>query len=215
MDVTCQSCQARFNVPDEKIPAGKSITAACPKCKNKITIGSKATAAEAAPSPAPQSEADGYDAFEKPFDFVEEDALTALICEPDPAIREKLSQAFALMEYRVTPGGDTRNALKKMRYHNYNVIVVNELFDTSSADANGVLLFLERLPMSVRRNIFVCLLSSRYRTMDQMMAFNQSVNMIINLKNINEFGKILSTGITDNNIFYRVFKETQKSIRGL
>lgn len=215
MDVTCQSCQAKFNVPDEKIPAGKSITAACPKCKNKITIGHKAAAGEAAPSPPAASEGESYDAFEKPFDFVEEDALTALICEPDPAIREKINQAFTLMEYRVTPGGDTRNALKKMRYHNYNVIVVNELFDTSSPDANGVLLFLERLPMSVRRNIFVCLLSNRFRTMDQMMAFNKSVNMIINLKNVNDFGKILSTGITDNDIFYRVYKETQKNIRGL
>ena len=41
MEVVCESCQARFNVPDDKIPAGKSIRAACPKCKNKLTIPAK------------------------------------------------------------------------------------------------------------------------------------------------------------------------------
>ena len=88
------------------------------------------------------------------------------------------------------------------------------MVDTSSADTNGVLLFLERLPMTTRREIFVCLISSRYRTMDHMMALNKSVNLIINAKNINDFGKILSTAITENDIFYRSYKETAKHLRG-
>jgi predicted Zn finger-like uncharacterized protein len=213
MEVVCESCQARFNVPDDKIPAGKSIRAACPKCKSKITIPARdGAAAPAEEGGKPSSER--YDAAEKPFDFIEEDALTALICEPDPANREKVSSVLELMEYHLTTVSNTREALKKMRYHNYNVVVVNEMFDTSSADTNGVLLFLERLPMATRREIFVCLISSRYRTMDHMLALNKSVNIIINVKNINDFGKILSTAITENDIFYRAYKETAKHLRG-
>ena len=213
MEVVCESCQARFNVPDNKIPAGKSIRAACPKCKNKITIPAK----DAADSPAPAGKSAGeeaYDAAEKPFDFIEEDALTALICEPDPAIRDKVSSVLELMEYHLTTVSSTREALKKMRYHNYNVVVVNESFDTSTPETNGVLLFLERLPMTTRRELFVCLITSRYRTMDHMLALNKSVNMILNVKNINDFGKILSTAITENDIFYRAYKETAKRARG-
>ncbi len=213
MEVVCESCQARFNVPDDKIPAGKSIRAACPKCKNKITIPTKDDAA----SPAPAGEGTGeeaYDAAEKPFDFIEEDALTALICEPDPGIRDKVASVLELMEYHLTTVSSTREALKKMRYHNYNVVVVNESFDTSTPETNGVLLFLERLPMTTRRELFVCLITSRYRTMDHMLALNKSVNMILNVKNINDFGKILSTAITENDIFYRAYKETAKLARG-
>lgn len=213
MEVVCESCQARFNVPDDKIPAGKSIRAACPKCKNKITIPAK----DAAAPPAPAGNGEGqeaYDAAEKPFDFIEEDALTALICEPDPAIRDKVASVLELMEYHLTTVSSTREALKKMRYHNYNVVVVNESFDTSTPEANGVLLFLERLPMTTRRDLFVCLITSRYRTMDHMLALNKSVNMILNVKNINDFGKILSTAITENDIFYRAYKETAKLARG-
>ena len=213
MEVSCESCQARFNIPDEKLPAGKSVSAACPKCKQKIKIEAPSPYDERT-SPAPSDESDAYDAAEKPFDFVEEDALTALVCEDDPAVREKIKNTLVMMEYNVSVAGSTREALKRMRYHNYELIVVDEMFDTSSAEANGVLVFLERLPMSVRRNIFVCLTGARYRTMDHMMAFNKSVNMIINTKNIDEFGKILSTGLTDNDMFYRIYRDTLKSIQG-
>ena len=213
MEVVCESCQARFNVPDDKIPAGKSIRAACPKCKSKITIAAQEKAGAPA-SDEDKAGAERYDASEKPFDFIEEDALTALICEPDPAVREKTSSVLELLEYHITTVSNTREALKKMRYHNYNVIVVNESFDTTNPDTNGVLLFIERLPMSTRRTIFVCLISNRYRTMDHMLALNKSVNMIINMKNINEFGKILSSAITDNDIFYRIYRESAKLLRG-
>jgi len=213
MEVVCESCQARFNVPDDKIPAGKSIRAACPKCKNKITIPAKDAGAPPAPAGKGTGE-EAYDAAEKPFDFIEEDALTALICEPDPAIRDKVASVLELMEYHLTTVSSTREALKKMRYHNYNVVVVNESFDTSTPETNGVLLFLERLPMATRRELFVCLITSRYRTMDHMLALNKSVNMILNAKNINDFGKILSTAITENDIFYRAYKETAKRTRG-
>jgi predicted Zn finger-like uncharacterized protein len=213
MEVVCESCQARFNVPDDKIPAGKSIRAACPKCKNKITIAPQPADASSAQTDD-KAAADRYDAAEKPFDFIEEDALTALICEPDPAVREKISSVLELMEYHLTSVSNTREALKKMRYHNYNVVVVNESFDTTNPETNGVLLFLERLPMSTRRAIFVCLISGRFRTMDHMLALNKSVNMIINMKNLNDFGKILSAALTDNDIFYRVYKESAKLLRG-
>ena len=213
MEVSCESCQARFNIPDAKLPVGKSVSAACPKCKQKIKIEAPSPYGDQ-PSSGPVEENDAYDAAEKPFDFVEEDALTALVCEDDPAVREKIKSTLALMEYNVSVAGSTREALKRMRYHNYELIVVNEAFDASSVETNGVLVFLERLPMSVRRNIFVCLSSARYRTMDHMMAFNKSVNMIINTKNIDEFGKVLSTGITDNDLFYRIYRDTLKDLQG-
>jgi hypothetical protein len=60
--------------------------------------------------------------------------------------------------------------------------------------------------------MFVTLISSRFRTMDNMMALNKSVNLIVNIKNIEDIGKILSRGITDNEYFYRIFKQTLKEV---
>jgi DNA-binding response OmpR family regulator len=119
-------------------------------------------------------------------------------------------EALELMEYQITEAESTRDALKRMRYHNYDLFVVNENFDTDNPESNGILLYLERLSMGVRRNMFIALVSNRFRTMDNMMALNKSANLIINIKNIEDIGKILSRGITDNEYFYRIFKAALK-----
>lgn len=218
MDIVCEHCQSKFKVPDEKIPAGKVVSVPCPKCKHKITVSASPKADASAPGPetggaaATDTAEDTYDASEKPFDFVEEEGKTALVCEPDAAVKKTLISALTNMEYHITDVKDTRDAVTKMRYHVYDIILVNESFDTDDPDRNNVLSYLERLSMSVRRNIFVVLLSHRYRTMDNMMAFNRSVNMVLNLKNISNIEKILTGSATDNDFFYRVYRDTLKKL---
>lgn len=208
MDIICNNCQSKFKISDEKIPAGKRTTVACPKCKGYITLKPQKGSAGGRATRSSNS----YDATEKPFDFIEEEGLTALVCESSPMVRKTIIQALDLLEYQITEAESTRDALKRMRYHNYDLFVVNEHFDTDNPESNGILLYLERLSMNVRRFMFVALISSRFRTMDNMLALNKSVNLIINIKNIDDIGKILSRGITDNEYFYRIFKGTLKEL---
>lgn len=148
-----------------------------------------------------------YDSSEKPFDFVEEDYETALICEADPGIREKIKIALELMEYSITLAENTRDALKNMRYHTYDLIVLNERFDTSNPDINGILIYLNRLVMAERRKITLFLLTDRYPTMDTMEAFHRSANIIVNVKDIDKIDTILQKGLNDTAVFYKIFKE--------
>ena len=208
MEVICTSCQSKFKISNDKIPANRRTTVACPKCKGYITLkpqkgsaGGRATGSMS-----------GYNAAEKPFDFIEEEGLTALVCETNSMIRKTMINALEVMDYQITEAENARDALKRMRYHNYDLFVINENFDTDNPESNSILLFLERLNMSVRRDMFVAMVSNRFRTMDNMMALNKSVNLIINIKNIEDIGKILSRGITDNEYFYRVYKETLKEV---
>ena len=212
MNIICENCQSKFKIPDEKIPAGKRTTVACPKCKGKISLGDKMGAAAPKVNFGGANSNGSYDASEKPFDFIEEEGLTALVCESSPLVQTTITEALELMEYQITKAESTRDALKRMRYHNYDLFVVNENFDTDNPESNGILLYLERLNMLVRRNMFIALVSDRFRTMDNMMALNKSVNLIINIKNVEDIGKILSRGITDNEFFYRVFKGTLKEV---
>lgn len=212
MNIICENCQSKFKIPDEKIPAGKRTTVPCPKCKSKISLGGRIGAAARKVSFVDTNSNSSYDANEKPFDFIEEEGLTALVCESNPLVQNTIIKALELMEYQITKAESTRDALKRMRYHNYDLFVVNENFDTDNPESNGILLYLERLNMTVRRNMFIALVSDRFRTMDNMMALNKSVNLIINIKNIEDIGKILSRGITDNEFFYRVLKGTLKEV---
>ncbi len=209
MEITCENCQSRFKLPDEKVPAGKATRLSCPKCKGQITV-----AAPSGPGNLLKNglEETGYDASEKPFDFIEEEGNTALACESDPAMLKKIVDTLNLLEYHVTVSESGRDALKKMRYHQYDLVVINEAFHCTGPDTNMVLLYLERLNMSARRDIYVTMISSQYRTMDQMMAFRHSVNLIVNSKNIDDIGKIIQRGLTDHEFFYRVFKDTLKEV---
>ena len=212
MNIICENCQSKFKIPDEKIPAGRKASIACPKCKGKISLNGKMGAAGTKVNFVDANSNGSYDASEKPVDFIEEEGLTALVCESNPLVQTTIAEALELMEYQITRAENTRDALKRMRYHNYDLFVVNENFDTDNPESNGILLYLERLNMLVRRNMFIALVSDRFRTMDNMMALNKSVNLIINIKNVEDIGKILSRGITDNEFFYRVFKGTLKEV---
>jgi predicted Zn finger-like uncharacterized protein len=212
MEIICDNCQSKFRVPDEKIPAGKRTTVPCPKCKGKISLGSSRGSSRGRASFASADSNNGYDAAEKPFDFIEEEGVTALVCESNPLVRKTITNALDVLDYQITEAESTRDALKRMRYHNYDLFVINENFDTDNPESNGILLYLERLSMLVRRNMFVALVSDRFRTMDNMMALNKSANLVINSKNIDDIGKILSRGITDNEFFYRIFKGTLKEV---
>ena len=212
MDITCNNCSGKFRIPDEKIPRGRISTVPCPKCKTRISLDPAKKSAGSVAAEEKSKPSEDLDINEKPFDFIEEEGLTALLCEQNPVARQTIENALNLMDYQITVAESARDALKRMRYHVYDLIVVNESFDTNNPDSNGVLIFLERLGMSVRRNIFVAMISDRYRTMDNMMAFHDSVNLIVNLKNIEDVGKILSRGITDTELFYNIYKETLKEI---
>ena len=214
MDIICENCSSKFKIPDESIPRGKTATLPCPKCKKTISIKAPDTSYAALDDGEDSVEAefgfeeDDYDSSEKPFDFIEEEGKVALVCESDKVIRDSFVSALELLEYHVSEAADNREALRNLRYKLYDLVVVDEYFGTKNPERNGVLIYLERLHMDVRRNMFVTLVSDRFRTMDHMMAFCKSVNLIVNKKNIGDIEKILSRNISDYEMFYRIYKET-------
>jgi len=223
MNVVCEKCQSKFQIPSQKVPKGQAFSVICPKCNSKVSVDTRfdiPLSTKGTPAPSTKSkpvrsrtiieevDSSAYDASEKPFDFVEQGVETALLCEPDPAIRSKIITALYNMGYHTTAPQSHKDTLKQMRFHVFDMVVLNERFGTRDPDMNSILKYLDRLNISIRRNIFLTLLTDRFRTMDNMAAFNKSVNLIINLKNINEIEKILRRGVADNKVFYRVFKES-------
>ncbi|MCD6138022.1 MAG: zinc-ribbon domain-containing protein [Deltaproteobacteria bacterium] len=215
MQIVCKNCKTKFRVPDEKLPRGQIISLKCPKCKNKIQIDTTHRTQDIT-SPVKQKTiidqvaSDTYDASEKPFDFLEEGVETALVCEHDQVLREKIHSALQRMGYHVTMAESSRIALKYMRFHVFELVVLDENFDGTDARTNHVLQYLGHQAMNTRRNIFVVLLGNRFRTGDNMIAFNNSVNLVINTKNMDDLEKILKRALTEHREFYQVFKETLK-----
>ena len=206
-------------VPDEKLPDAKTAALRCPKCKEKLMVDLAALRKEKDIQKQPQKGdhyfgfdegPEDYDVSERPFDFLEEEGKTAIICEEDPKIVKEIVTVLGIMEYTTTVVETVRDALRKMKYHMFDMVLVNENFNGSDTDSNGILIYLERLNMDVRRNIFVGLLTRQYPTMDNMAAFFRSVNMTINVKDIDKIDKILSRGINEYELFYAIYKDSAK-----
>jgi len=212
MEVVCKSCNRKFRISDEKLPKGKMVSLTCPKCKSKISVDRGAGVygpAEEKPRKKRMDEG-GLDdeAFERPFDFIEEGVKTALLCQRDKGIAERVKETLKLMEYHVTEAYSAQDALKKMRFHVYDLVVLDEGFDGDNYGSNRVQEYLNGLLMSTRRNIFVVLMGEGFRTMDNLVAFGKSVNLVINTKDIENMGKILKRALNEHEEFYRVFKES-------
>jgi predicted Zn finger-like uncharacterized protein len=102
MEIICESCQSKFRIADEKLPKDKTAFLKCPKCQNRISVPPAAKEPDGSDSPAfeedffsfDEDESDGYEASDKPFDFVEEEGKTALLCESDPMIKKAITRCW-------------------------------------------------------------------------------------------------------------------------
>jgi CheY-like chemotaxis protein/DNA-directed RNA polymerase subunit RPC12/RpoP len=217
MEIVCTSCKSKLRIPDIKLPPGKSASLRCPKCDSKIHLGSDASQAEAAAGDAAEQimeieSASSEDLMQESFELARLGGKTALICEPHTAARDKLAAKLESAKYFTVEAEDTRNALKRMRYHLFDLGVVNENFDTEDPDANGVLIYLRHVEMNVRRHMFVIMITKRFRTLDQLTAMNRSVNMIFNSQHMDNLEDILSRSMTDNERFYDVYLTSMKKL---
>ena len=163
------------------------------------------------PNEKPTASADNTDEVldysGRPFGYVDPDSKTAMICEQDPVIRDKVSNAIKKIGFEVVQPATFKDALKYMRFHVFDVILVNENFNTGIWEINNILKYLENLSMSVRRKTFVVLISALYATMDSMQAYHKSVNMIINKSEISDIENILKQALAEHNDFYYLLKE--------
>jgi len=212
MEIVCSHCQSKFRLADEKLPSGRSVAVKCPKCDNSIDINGQAQPSPREPASEPNAAAKdvgpvSYEPSDRPFDYLQEGIETALLCEHDLEAKHKIQTVLDKMDYHVVEAASARNALKYMRFHNYDLVVVNESFESSNTDNNHVLQYLVQLPISIRREIFVVLLSKSFRTMDNMMAFNKSVNLIVNLSDLNDIEKIMKGALKEHKAFYKAFRD--------
>ena len=242
MEIKCPACESGYRIPVEKLPPDKeSIAFPCPNCSHPLTVQLKENHDTFQTEMTPPSsdmalddnDIDGtlpvndieesentgtdyltfsYDASEKPFGFLDEGEQTALICEPAPESRKIIRQALETSGFHCSEADTTLAALKQMRYHQFDLVVLNETFDAEESEKNPVRIYLSRLPMATRRNIFVVLINQRFRTMDNMAAFHLSVNQVVHEKHLDQLEKIIGRGLSDHKAFYTTYHQAEETV---
>jgi predicted Zn finger-like uncharacterized protein len=225
MEVTCGQCKSRFNIPDDKVPKDRVLKLNCPKCKGKISLGGEAPEQPpkanetgevslkmmdpAAGRKAPE-ESYGYEDYagDQALDFFEEGIKLALIMTNSSMNEDRLRAGIEIIGYKCIPTPNTRDAIGKLRFHHFDLIILADGFDNQPLDQSVIVNYLNRLSMSVRRKIFLALISDNYKTMDNMMAFAMSANVVVNSKDIEKLHLILKKAVSENERFYKIFVDT-------
>ena len=221
MEIICEKCNTKLNIPDEKIPKGQMTTVRCPKCKNKLIINASSPGkTNVAPEVEEESgsglnDADsnfGLGDDDSSLDFFEEGAKLALLMGLDAQQVEKLELTVGELGYRHVSAKNTRDAISKMRLHHFDVIFLSDKFDEMDLSQSPILQHINNLSMSVRRRIFLGLIGDDFKTMDHMMAFAMSANLVINGRELDRLTAILKHAISDNEKFYKVFMDTMEEV---
>jgi cupin superfamily acireductone dioxygenase involved in methionine salvage len=209
MEIVCSSCKKVFLIPDEKIPRDRCVNIICPSCRGKIQID---LSRELALSQAKVSEDD----FSTTLLDAEIESILggkrALICINDKSHQEAFLSILESMQYQTRISSSIEEAIERMRFFKYDVIILHEEFDGSTPNTNPILQKIKSMHMETRREIFFVLIGKEFKTLSNMIALVNSANLVVNEKDIPRIGHILPQTIKENERFYRIFKETKKEI---
>jgi len=221
METTCEHCKAKLNIPDEKIPENQTVKISCPKCKKKMTLSpAKRKQNETGsfhlqfiePSQAKESGEDryGYGDYseDQALAFYEEGTKLALVMDSNSEHVENIRMDVGQLGYKAISAPSIRDAIGRMRYHHFDLVILSDGFDGQSLERNPILSYLNNLSMAVRRRMFVVLMGEGFKTMDDMMAFALSVNLVVNTKELDKLSAVLKRAISDYEKFYKVFMDT-------
>ena len=220
MQVECNECQRSMNIPDEKLPKDQAFSITCPGCKNKIKVDQHLKIQEypTSPAPKPKEVLDAPSMVVEHEDFEDDDELVIyeegdqLALVLDEKNQSAWTEALESRDYKIQYAKSPEHAVHKMKFTHFHFIALSENYGNKGLDNNPVYQTLIKIPMVTRRNIFFALLGTNFKTLKNMQAFQKSANVVINEKDLKKLGDVLKKSITENEIFYKVFKETLHSM---
>jgi hypothetical protein len=144
-------------------------------------------------------------------DFFELGDKTALVCA-EPGVVESTWKTLKEMGFKVHFSSDEDDAIERLRYTQYNCVIVQEDLAGKPLEMNEVINYLNMLPMAQRRNTFVCLLGESFRTLDAIQAFTMSVHVVVNPSDLPNLTAILKKSLVEFDRTYRVYRIVMESM---
>lgn len=199
MNVTCHTCNTKFNISDDKIPRGKGVAVKCPKCEERIKIS---PVSRKKPAERKQGQSVRF-----PF----EERRNALVLIDDDDLNKKVYSIIEQMGFQTETEINTKAAVTKMEYHVYHLVIVDDTFDQDKG-LSIILKKMNAMDMSLRRNICLVWISNKYNTNDGMAALHSSVNSIIHIDDVMHLEAVLSKCMKEHTNFYTVYNNSLKQM---
>ena len=198
MNVTCHNCNTKFTIPDRMIPIDKTSIFKCPKCKEKIEV------------PAVKQQKKTSSPQKQPFRLSSDEKLNALICIESPDLKNNAVSAVKHMGLNIEVVTNFKDALKKLQYHIYHLVIMDDIFDQNKGTA-AILDKMNTMDMSLRRRICLVWISNKFKTNDNLTSLHFSVNAIFHQSDISHLEQFLSRTLSEHKNFYTVYNDSMKT----
>ena len=146
------------------------------------------------------------------FDFLTAADKPALIALSTPELQETAKTALAQLGYKVHTAVNHGEFLHKFGQVAYQVVIIEELFSSSTPEENESLLALQRMPMSTRRHSTVILFGFNMATFNPMQAYQQCVHAVVNPSEMFLLLQLIQKAVADNDMFLHTFREVQRRV---
>ena len=223
MQVTCNACHRSMNIPDKKLPKDQAFSITCPECKTKFKVDQHLKPKEREPVLPPQKEKKDKivdttsmmvnpEEFEDDEDLVIYDENDQIALVLDDINKDVWTKALEEKNFKIQYARSPEYAVHKMKFTHFHFIALNENFGNVALDESPIYKKMIEIPMVTRRNIFFALVGTNLKSLNNMQAYQKSANVVINEKDLEKLGDILKKSISENEIFYKVYKETLNAI---
>ena len=124
-----------------------------------------------------------------------------MLCFAAPDLLALAKEGLEAAGYTVHLPVKAVDALHWLRRGKYELVLIHEDFEAA------FLKTLQPMAMSMRRHLCIGLVGKAVKTMDNMAAFAQSVNFVVAERELDKLKGISRQAVTDNERFYRIFRE--------
>ncbi len=143
------------------------------------------------------------------FDFVSKTDRPALIAFTTPDWLESAKAALLELGYKVHTAATHSDFLIRYSSTQYQIVVVEELFNANTLEENLTLKALATMPSSQRRHTTILLVGESFQTFVPMEAFKHSVHAVINSSELFLLKQLVEKAVSDNENFLRSFRDVQ------
>ncbi len=224
MQIVCPACSKRLQIADDKLPNERQVRIACPSCQERFMFDphslptTDASQAFAIPSVIPPSTPGSTGLIPTTptlnIDIIESGpSPRALVCLDTPSHRNECEQMMPALGFNTVHVMTNQvQALTQLTQVAYDCVILDELFDGSTEDANPVLACVAEMPMRQRRDVFIALCCMDDGPVDEMLAYGKSVNLVISHADILTCRRILEQQLAFHNRAYRAFNDIRQEL---
>ena len=143
------------------------------------------------------------------LDFITTTDKPALLGLSTPEWLDAAMVALNEHGYKVHTAGTHADFMARFLQNKYEVVIIEELFASSTAKENTTLSGLQQMAMTRRRHCSIILLGDNVQTFNVLQAFQLSVHAVVNRSEIFLLGQLIQKVVEDREYFWKTYLESQ------